>query len=198
MFSSSLVPALVAGLALACGAASAATLTEAGTTGGAFSSRWDSPTEVGAGITAISGTGSQNVFDNFVFTGLSSGAQKLTLNFAAPAGIDTSYSAGASVLYATEPFRWGWDGATAGTVQVDHYTPSRTLDLDLGDSFSGRLYLALNFTHGSDLAYSIGVPAASGVTPSPVPLPAGVLLIGSAAAVLGGLGLTRRRQPATA
>ena len=65
----------------------------------------------------------------------------------------------------------------------------------LGDSFSGKLYLALNFTHGSDLAYTIGVPSnATPVTASPVPVPGGVVLIGSAVAALAGLGLARRRR----
>lgn len=190
--------ALVASV-LAAGAGHAATLTESAAPSGAFGARWDTPTEVGAGFESISGTGSQNAFDNFVFTALPSGAQKLTLSFTAPKDIDYSYSAGASILYSDQPFRWGWDGTYANNVQVDYYTRGRTVDLALGDSFSGKLYLALNFTHGSDLAYTIGAPSnASPTTPSTVPLPGGVVLIGSAAALLGGLGLTRRRRAAVA
>lgn len=184
--------------ALASSAASAATLNESAVAGGAFGNRWDRPTEVGAGYGAITGTGRQNAFDNFVFTGLRAGAQKLTLSFAAPGGIGYSYSAGASVLYADKPFRWGWDGTYASNVQVDYYNPGRTVALDLGDGFSGKLYLALNFTHGSDLAYTIGVPSNAPSAVAPVPLPGGALLIGSAAAVLGGLGFVRRRQATAA
>lgn len=177
------------------GGAAAATLNEATATGGAFSGRWDSPTEIAAGIDTIAGTGGQNAYDNFVFTGLPSGAQTLTLTFSAPAGIGYSYSAGGSLLYADKPFRWGWDGSTAGTVQIDYYTRSRSYEIALGDGFSGKLYLALNFTHGSDLAYTIGVPSnAMPVTASPVPLPAGAVLMGSAVAALGAAGLFRRRR----
>ena len=192
---------LIAALAAAIlgGAAQAATLTEAAVTGGAFSGRWDSPTEIGSGYETIAGSGSQNVFDNFVLTGLPGGAQKLILTFITPEKVDYSYSAGGAVLYADQPFRWGWDGTYGNNFQVDYHTRSKTYDLDLGDSFSGKLYLALNFTHGSNLAYTIGVPSnASPATPSPVPLPAGVMLMGSAAAALAGLGLARRRTAATA
>ena len=189
--------ALVLAAALTTGAASAATLTESATPGGAFGSRWDRPTEVGAGFDTVSGIGNQNAFDNFVFTALPTGPQRLTLSFAAPQRIGYSYSAGASILYADKPFRWGWDGTYANSVQVDYYNPGRTVAFDLGDSFSGKLYLALNFTHGSNLAYTIGVPSnAAGPVVAPVPLPGGALLIGSAAAVLGGLGLARRRRTA--
>lgn len=191
-----LLPALVAA-ALAGGAASAATLTEAAVTGGAFSGRWDSPTEVGQGFETITGTGNQNAFDNFVFTGLPSGTQKLSLTFAAPEGIGYSYSAGGAVLYADDPFRWGWDGTSANSFQIDYHTRSRSYDLTLGDDFSGKLYLALNFTHGSNLAYTIGAP--SNASPvAPVPLPAGAVLAGSGTALLAGLGLSRRRRPALA
>lgn len=183
--------------ALCASAAAAATLTESATAGGAFSGRWDSPTEVGSGYDLVSGTGSQNVFDNFVFSALPSGAQKLSFSFAAPEQIGHSYSAGGAVLYSDRPFRWGWDGTTAKSVQVDYHTRSKTFDLDLGDGFSGKLYLALNFTHGSNLAYTIGVPSNAAPTPvAPVPLPAGMTLIGTAAALLAGLGLRRRLRPA--
>lgn len=193
-----LLPAFVAA-ALAGGAASAATLTESAVTGGAFGPRWDRPTEVGRGFDSITGTGNQNAFDNFVFTGLPSGAQKLTLTFTAPEGIGYSYSAGASVLYATQPFRWGWDGTYAKGAQIDYYTRSKSYDLNLGDDFSGKLYLALNFTHGSNLGYTIGAPSnAVSVSPAPVPLPAGAVLAGTGATLLAGLGLLRRRRPALA
>jgi hypothetical protein len=195
MYSRLFAAALLA--VLGASAASAATLTESSASGGAFSGGWSRPTEVGAGFDSITGTGSQNVFDNFVFSALRSGAQTLKLTFTAPGGIDQSYSAGASVLYSDQPFRWGWDGTAAGAPQVSYYNPASSLDIALGDSFSGKLYLALNFTHGANLGYTISAPS-NAVATSPVPLPAGVLLIGSAAAVLGGLGLTRRRQAVAA
>lgn len=188
------------GLGLAA-AADAATLTESSAPGGAFSGAWDSPTEVGRGFETVSGTGSQNVTDNLVFTGLPSGAQRLTLSFSAPAGIDYSYSAGATVFYSPTPFRTIWDwSAPAKQVQVGYWNPQQTVDLDLGDSFAGKLYLALNFTHGANLGYSIAAPSnALPATPggvAPVPVPAGLLLMATAAAALGVAG--RRRRPAAA
>jgi hypothetical protein len=181
------------GIAAASGA-TAATLNEAALAGGRFGGLWSAPTEVGAGFDTIRGTGEQNVYDNFVFTGLPSGAQTLSFRFSAPDGYDHSYSAGGTILYSDRPFRWGWDGTTAGTVQVDYHRPAGDYLLGLGDSFSGNLYLALNFTHGSKLAYTISAP--SNATTSPVPLPAGALLIVSGTAALAAAGL--RRRPAAA
>ena len=190
----------VAGLVLAASLmsameAGAVTVKEADAPGGAFSASYTSATQIGAGVETITGTGSQNAFDNFVFTGLPSGAQKLTLTFTAPEGIGYSYSAGGAVLHDSQAFDYGWDGTYGANVQVDYYSRSRSYEIALGDTFSGRLYLALNFTHGSGLAYTIGVPTnATPVTASPVPLPAGAVLIGSAAAALLGLGIARRRR----
>lgn len=174
------------------GAASAAVLNEASLPGGAFSGDWRAPTEIGAGYDAVSGTGYQNVKDIFVFTGLKSGAQQLTFDFTAPAGINESYSAGGSVNYAFAPFMHEWDGQAAGWVQVDFYKTAQQVVLSLGESFSGALYVALNFTHGANLGYNIAAPGnAVDVAPAPIPLPAGALLIGSA---LGAIGLVRARS----
>lgn len=169
----------------------AATLTESGTGTGSFSASWAAPTEVGAGFDTISGTGWQNDPDIFVFTGLPSGRQELVLTFAAPQGIDHSYSAGGSVNYGFSPFRHEWDGQAAGWVQVDYYTRETSVVLSLGESFAGALYLALNFTHGADLGYNIAAPgnAYAGDT-APIPLPAGMLLLGTA---IGAIGLARVR-----
>jgi hypothetical protein len=185
------------GLATLGAAAEAATYVEADAPGGAFGARFDAPTAIGAGIEAISGTGAQNRFDNFVFTALPDGAQTLSLRFTAPASIGWSYSAGGAILYATAPFRYGWDGRTAGSVQIDHSRRETTLDLALDDGFTGKLFLALNFTHGQNLSYTIAAPSnAIPSSPAPVPLPAGALLIGTAAAALAALGLRGRRSVA--
>lgn len=167
----------------------AATLNEADVPGGAFSPSWSSPTEVGAGFDAISGTGSSGVFDNFVFTALPSGAQTLNFAFSAPAGHGDSYSAGGEVYYSNSAFRWGWDGSKAGVVQLSHAKPTSSFNLSLGDNFSGLLYLAMNFTHGN-LSYNIAVPSNAAI--SPVPLPAGLVLMGTGVVAL--LGLRRRRS----
>jgi hypothetical protein len=181
--------------------ATAATLNESDAPGGAFGSSWANPTEVGAGFDAVAGTGAGNAFDNFVFTALPSGRQTLSFAFQAPAGIDYSYSAGGQLLWSTEPFRYGWDGKQVGSgFQLGHWQPQTTVDLELGDDFSGKLFLALNFTHGSSLAYNISVPSNAVAGPgeaAPVPLPAGLLLIGTGIAALGAARL-RRRRPATA
>ncbi|MFA5538565.1 MAG: VPLPA-CTERM sorting domain-containing protein [Gemmobacter sp.] len=171
---------------------SAATLHEQDMPGGAFSPLWSEPTEVGAGVSAVAGTGSQNVFDNFLFTGLAAGAQQIVLDFLAPGPVGDSYSAGLTVFYKFTPFLWGWDGTQLGTVQLYPHHSTDRLTLDLGEGFAGDLHLALNFTHG-EMAYNIALPGSS--TPAPVPLPAGMLLLGTA---LGGLGFAarRRRKPA--
>lgn len=179
--------------AAAAGGATAATLSESDMAGGAFGASWDRLTEVGAGVTTIAGTGSQNSFDNFVLTGLSGGAQDISLRFAAPGDIGHSYSAGGTILYSTQAFKYGWDGNRLGSVQVDYSKPEQSLILSLGDDFAGLLYLALNFTHGSDLAYTIGLPAGASV--APIPLPAGLVLLGSAIGALG-LAQMRRRKAA--
>lgn len=184
-------------------AAQATTLTEASVPGGAFGGAWNSLTTVGAGYEALSGSGNQNQYDNFLFTDLRAGRQTLTFDFTAPAGYDHSYSAGAAILTSVTPFRWGWDGAYAKTVQVDYYKPTQSFTLDLGDDFrGGSLYLALNFTHGANLAYRIGVPGNAPAmpqtpSPAPVPLPAGFVLLGSGIAALGALGARRRRTAVT-
>ncbi len=183
-----------AGAVAMTGSVSAATLNEASLAGGAFSSSWSAPTEIGAGYETVSGTGFQNVKDIFVFTGLKAGAQTLTFDFTAPAGIDQSYSAGGSVNYGFSPFKHEWDGQAAGWVQVDFYKTAQKVVLTLGESFSGALYVALNFTHGANLAYNIDAPGnyVAPTTPAaPIPLPAGVLLIGTA---LGAIGLVRARS----
>ncbi len=176
-------------------ATQAATLTEAESAAGNFSRSWSAPTEIGNGYENVAGTGWQNDPDIFVFTGLRSGRQDLVLNFTAPEGIDQSYSAGGSVNYGFSPFKHEWDGQAADWVQVDYYTREKSVVVSLGESFAGALYLALNFTHGSNLAYNISAPGNAALTPTaPIPLPAGVLLIGSAIGVIGLVRARSRRQ----
>lgn len=170
-------------LALAAGPVAASTLYENQMAGGAFSPLWSAPTQIGAGITSIVGTGNQNQYDNFVFTALPPGAQALSLTVNAPRGIDWSYAAGGTMLVSTEPFRWGWDGMVQASFGAFYWRQTETLVLNLGPSFSGALYMALNFTYGSNLDYTISAPSNFAVLPPPsgpipndppqVPLPAG-------------------------
>lgn len=190
-----LLPAIALSALIAAPAA-AATLSEADLPGGAFGASFDRPTEIGSGYETITGVGSQNRYDTLALTGLAAGAQRLDFFFAAPEGHGHSYSAGGEILYSETPFRYGWDGTRLGTrIQVDHRRPTQTLALDLADSFGGTLYLALNFTHGADLAYTISAPgnAARAAAPAPVPLPPALLLIGAGFAALGAVTARRRR-----
>lgn len=183
---------LAAALAFAASGSAAATLSEADAPGGAFGASWDIPTVVDAGYDVIEGVGDQNRFDNFVFA-LPRGAQKVGFEFTAPKGAGNSYSAGGTILYSAEPFRWGWDGTKAASIQVDFGKPSQSFAFALAEGFGDKLYLALNFTHGADLAYRVSAPFnAKGTAPAPVPLPTGLLLMATAAAALGAVRVARR------
>lgn len=177
---------------LGVGPASAATLAESSLPGGAFSTTWSAPTIVGAGFDQITGTGNQNQFDNLVFTSLAPGAQTLTFSFTAPAGINTSYAAGGSLLFKTSPFLFGWDGTTFGSVFVGFFNQTSTATLTLGPAFSGPLYVALNFTFGNNLGYAISVPSNT-APPAAVPVPGAGLLLASALG-LGALVARQRRR----
>lgn len=188
------------------GAAQATTLVEADVKGGEYSASFRAPTVVEAGIDTVTGIGGVKSDDYFVLTGLPSGAQDFTLSFFAPEKYGYSYSAGGTVLFANAPFGYEWDGKKlAKGIQVDHRNPSQTLTLSLGEKFAGSLYLALNFTHGADLRYAVFAPsngftgqdssnASQGVFPSPsqVPLPPALLLLGSG--LLGFVYLGRARK----
>ena len=79
-----LVAIIAATAALALSApAQTATIHEGSLVGGSFSNIYDKPTNLGAGVTEVTGTGSQHAFDFFVFT-LPAGAQTLTFDFWAP------------------------------------------------------------------------------------------------------------------
>jgi hypothetical protein len=189
----------LSGLVLA-GSASAATLNEADVPGGDFGS-WASPTVIGNGPTSISGVWqNQNDFDVLRLTGLKDGAQSVTITFAplVPIGpTDWSFSAGGYIKWATAAFAHEYDGtALTWGFSLQHYNRDTVFSfvLNLADSFVGAngLYLNLKNTHGS-LAYNISAPgnAAAVVPPAAVPLPAGMLLLGSA---LAGLAFWRRRR----
>jgi hypothetical protein len=93
--------------------AGAATIHEGDLAGGSFSGSYGTPTALGAGVTEVTGTGSQHAFDFFTFT-LPTGAQTLTFDFWAPQGIGYSYSAGGAIRVGTSAFKHNWDGKDAG------------------------------------------------------------------------------------
>ncbi len=156
--------------AVATGAA-ATTLTEAQLPGSEFSGDWRAPTVVAAGIDRIAGTGGLHSDDYFLLIALPSGAQSLVFDFEAPAGIGYSYSAGGTVLFDTKPFAYEWAGTWAATVQLDHNRRRQSVRLTLPDTFRGRLFVALNFTHGEEIAYSVSVPSNAVITARPGAVP---------------------------
>jgi hypothetical protein len=155
--------------------AQAATIHEGSLAGGSFSGSWSAPTALGTGVTEATGTGSQHAFDFFTFT-LPAGAQTLTFDFWAPPGIGYSYSAGGTIKTSTTPFKWGWDGATAGIFQLNHGKTTDKVTLTLGPAFAGTLNVGLYFTHGANISYRVSSDAAV-PAPGVVPLPATGLLL---------------------
>ena len=135
------------------------TLREAEVPRGEFSADYRAPTRIPAGVDRISGTGGIGSDDYLLFD-LAPGAQSVTLDFRAPEEIGYSYSAGGVVLFDTQPFAYEWAGTQLPVpIRLDHRRRWQSLTIALPESFGGRLFLALNFTHGEDIAYSVSVPA---------------------------------------
>lgn len=184
-----------AGLLLAAGA-SAATVHE--TDAGDFSGNWKSPTVIGAGTSAISGSwGGGNDYDLLALM-LPTGAQTLTFTFSAPGPVDYSFAAGGTLLYKESPFQYSaWEGTNFGNVAFSYGNAGdKVFTLTLGSSFGGTLYLGLFGTYGT-LNYNITANAVSEPepeTPAAVPLPAGALLLGSGLAAAGVFGAKRRKR----
>lgn len=172
--------------------AGAATISELGLPGGDFSDSWAAPSVIGSGFDLVQGMGGANNYDILAFTGMAPGAQTVTLTFAAPSGIGWSYAAGGNLLYSTQPFRWAWDGATAGVVSIGYANPSQTLSLALGSGFTGTLYLGLYFTYGQNLGYTVSLPG-NAAPPPAVPLPASAWLLGTALAAGAARARAKRR-----
>ena len=185
-------------------AASAATVAEADF--GAFSGDWANPTVLADDVTAISGTTAGNIFDIFRLAVPAAGGE-LTLTFGAGDRMGYSYSAGTTVKYSYAPFPWGWSGDTLGAVQIAWWSQAdKTLSLTLDPMRGEALYLALYNTHGA-MDYGIsgfGRPGAGIATPdaplpatvpAAVPVPAAVLLLGSAAGGMGIAAAARRIRP---
>lgn len=192
--------------ALACGPVQAATLSEA--EAGGFSHDWAKPTVV-TGVTSVSGT-TDGGYDIFRFD-LPLGSRSVSIGFSAGDRMGYSYSAGSTVMYSFTGFPWGWSGSTLGVAQIDWQQPlDDALTLTLDDAFAGTLFLALYNTHGV-MNYTISglsdppargeASAAAPAVPAPVPLPAGIVLLGSAVGA-GSLiawckGLRRKDDPAS-
>jgi hypothetical protein len=177
-FTGSQVTGVILALTLLAGGASAqeapTTLSEADLPGGEFSAEYRSPTRVPPGVDRISGTGGVGSDDYLVFD-LPAGAQTIRLEFRAPEAIGYSYSAGGVVLFDTAAFAYEWAGTQLlEPVRLDHRRRWQSMTITLPESFGGRLYLALNFTHGEDIAYAVSVPANVPVlTPALISAPVG-------------------------
>lgn len=189
MMGSSFARVAILGLAIAGGAstAAAATISEGSFAGGDFSGTAMAPTAIAGGFDTVTGTIGGGDNDILAFTGMATGAQQVTLSFAAPGGIGWSYISGGSVLYSTQPFRWDWDGTFAGSFATALWSPTSSVTINLGAGFAGSLYLAL-YSWGDISSYSISAPG--NAAPAAVPLPAAGLLLGGAVA---GVGALRRR-----
>jgi hypothetical protein len=143
----------------AVGAEPSTTLKEADLPGGEFSADYRAPTRIPAGVGRVSGTGGVGSDDYLLFD-LSPGAQVVTLEFRAPEGIGYSYSAGGVVLFDTRAFAYEWAGTQAPEpIRLDHRRRQQSMTIALPESFGGRLFIALNYTHGEDIAWSLSVPA---------------------------------------
>lgn len=185
-----------AALAVAVGLAlpvNAATIKEGDLKDGEFSKHWKSPTILDDSVDGVLGTGKSGQFDIFVFTGLPQGGQTLSFGFAAPEGIKHNYAGGGEIRWSTSPFRWGWDGNNGGAFDVRFGEPTDLLQIVLGDDFAGPLYVALYFTYGKDIAYSVTTDGLAEMPPA-VPLPGAGLLMGTALAGAAVAGLRRRRR----
>ena len=187
------IAALCALLFAAAQPAAAATVSEGDVAGGSFSGSYNDPTEIAPGVTTVTGTGSQNVFDFLVFTGLPAGAQTITFTFSPPEDYGYSYSAGGKLFVSTSPFNGLWSGTDLGMFDVRYHQPSDSITIEFDDSFTGTLYVGLHFTHGKDLQYAITTDASYEDAPV-VPVPgAGVLMLTGLAGV-GALQWRRRRS----
>lgn len=163
-------------------------------TDASFSSSWTAPTAVGSGITGIAGSGSSGKtsnerFDTFQFSGLTPGATSIVFNFSLAPGYNLGNYAngGGSIYYSYVPFTGAYyvdqgNGKVLGShnllasnfdvthnpwqTETNTNRGSSSYILNLGDDFTGNLYLALDFTYGNQVNYNISSPSwASGSTP---------------------------------
>lgn len=189
-------PLLAAALSLAALAspASAATISETSFAGGDFSSAFGAPTAIASGFDTVTGNLGSGDRDFLSFTGMKTGAQTVTLSLAA-LGAGPLWTG--SLRYSTTPFTSNTSGTLAGSILMFNAPPvlvslTQTLSFNLGATFGGTLFIALNQQRGSGISYSLSIP---GNVPAAVPLPATALLLGGA---LAGLGASRRRKQTAA
>ena len=179
-------------LMLAAAPVAATTIPESGVGGGDFSNDWTSPTSIGFGFDHVQGTAGSSDYDYLVFTGMTPGAQTVSLSFNMPLASNPLGLAGGTVQYGTVPFTSATGGSSAGGFFLTSYAPTQMLTLNLGAGFGGTLYLGITALIGQNLGYSIGVPG--NAPPPPVPLPASVGLLGGALAGFGAFGAARRSK----
>lgn len=130
---------------------------EADLPGREFSADYRAPTRVPAGVDRVIGTGSIGS-DDYLRFDLAPGAQRVVLEFHAPEAVDYSYSAGGVVLFDTRAFAFEWAGTQLPVpIRLDHRRRQQSMTITLPESFGGRLFLALNFTHGEDIAYALSI-----------------------------------------
>ena len=197
-------------LVLAATGVGASTLMPTDVAGG-YSSSVSAPTEVGAGVTGVSGSVSGQKVMAFVLNALPSGAQKISFDFTLPMAVQGASNGyafgnfGGVVRYSVgTPFAGNvWTGGKEIGFGLDNTSDAsrrKTVSIDLGDDFSGPLYVGMVFTYGQaagtfaiDVPSNAAAPTLSAPAPSTVPVPAGAALLLSAIAGLGALRARRRK-----
>ena len=182
--------ALAVAIAAGTAPAMATTVNEVGD----FSSVFGEPTAIASGVGTVNGTLGSSDRDFLSFTGMTTGAQSVSLSLSA-LGAGPIWTG--SLLYSTTPFTSNTSGLFGGTILMLNFPPvlvsmTQTLSFNLGATFGGTLFLAINQQSGTGIAYSLNIP---GNVPA-VPLPATALLLGGAVAGIGSLRRKGRRAAA--
>ncbi|MEM8790296.1 MAG: hypothetical protein AAGE80_01665 [Pseudomonadota bacterium] len=158
--------------------------------GGDFSNDFANPTVIGPGFdSSTSARGVNDPADFFVFTAFPPGEQTISFLFEpeTPVGpTEFGFNAGGELLVGFEPFTGPFNGTSLGNFQLTFNSLSAETEFLTPIDFEGTLFIAFNFTNGTNISLSVQGPPAT-----IIPLPPGLLLL-----LMGllGLGAIRRRR----